>query len=935
MVAADSTHAAAVVGREEELQSLARFVGDVEQRPAALIIEGEAGVGKTTLWRSAIRMAVESGQRVLVAGGAAVETQLGFAGVADLLEPVVDDVLSALPVPQRNALEATLLLAEPVSPQSARVVSAALLTSLRELAQATPVVIAVDDVHWLDPASAGALGFAVRRLRDEPIALLLAVRTGDGSALPFDQTRVAFAQRVGRVTLGPLTLGALRRLLLSRTDLRLTRPLLRRIHEASGGNPFFALELGRALARQNAPPEPGEPLPVPGDLRPLLTESIAQLPPDTREALLVTALLARPSLEAISQATGQAGEDVLRPAFEANIVELVNGAVRFAHPLLRSTVHAEAPTATRVRWHRRLAAVVRDIEERAQHLALATVAPDEETACVLDEAARCAFDRGAVEVAASLGERAVFLTPGEQSEALQRRRLLAAGYLARAGAKRRARELVDEAREAAPSGPDRARMVLTLAWWGLGERSELVDALGHALEDARGDGRLLAELHAVLGGHLCPQTDISRAAEHASRAVALAEQAGDPTTLAVALVNAATADFYAGKGMDVSLIERAIALEEARPHPYGEIGVARYVLAAQLAATGELDAARRSFEALAAEAQARADAGYADFLLGLARVEARAGEWERAQRLADEAVEIDREVGDVLGEAFCHETLVELAALRGDIARARALAAEGLRLAERENRSDVTATIRAALGRMELSLGDPPAARPHLEETALLVEAMGIGEPGIAWFVPDWVEALVAAGDLERAEAAAARLEEQGRRLRRGLALAGAARCRGLVAASRGELDAADAAFERALAEHERLPFPFERARTLLAYGIACRRAKRKRAAREALEAAHAAFAELGAERWAERAMAELSRIGGRTRERWELTPTERRVAELVAQGLTNKEVAGALVISVRAVEANLTRIYAKLGVRSRTGLARLLTRSERRQPQA
>jgi DNA-binding CsgD family transcriptional regulator len=648
--------------------------------------------------------------------------------------------------------------------------------------------------------------------------------------------------------------------------------------------------------------------------------------------LLVTALLARPSLEAISQATGQVGEDVLRPAFEANIVELANGAVRFAHPLLRSAVHGEALAATRVRWHRRLVAVVRDVEERAQHLALATTAPAEETACVLDEAARRAFDRGAVEVAASLGERAVLLTPSEHCDAVQRRRLLAAGYLARAGAKRRARELIDEARADAPPGPERARMALTLAWWGLGERAELVDALGQALEDARGDTRLLAELHAVLAGHLCPQADITRAAEHASRAVALAERAGDPATLAIALVNAATVDFYAGKGIDVSRLERALALEEERSHPYGEIGVARYVLAVQLAAAGELDAARRSFEALAAEGRARADAGYADFLLGHARVEVWAGDWQRAQRLADEAVEIDREVGDGLGETFCHATLVELAALQGDIARAHALAAEGFRLAEREDRPDVTAMIHAGLGRMELSLGDATAARPHLEETARLVEAMGIGEPGIAWFVPDWVEALVAVGDLERAEAAAARLEEQGRRLRRGVALAGAARCRGLVAASRGELDAA---LGRALAEHERLPFPFERARTLLAYGITRRRAKRKRAAREALEAAHAAFAELGAERWADRAKAELSRIGGRTRERWELTPTERRVAELVARGLTNKEVAGALVISVRAVEANLTRIYAKLGVRSRAELAHLLSRRETQQPQS
>jgi len=380
MVAADWTETAEVVGRDEELDTLARFVDDVEQRPTALILEGDAGVGKTTLWRSAIRIARESGQRVLTAGGAPIETQMAFAGLGDLLEAAVDDVLPALPRPQRDALRATLLLEESSVPQGARVVSAALLTGLRALAADTPVLVAVDDVHWLDRASAGALSFAIRRLQDERIAVLVAARTGERSELLLDLMRVPFAYRVGRITVGPLSFGAIRHLLLSRTDVRLTRPLLRRVYETSGGNPFFALELARALARREVPPEPGEPLPVPPDLSRLLADSIRRLPSGTREALLVTALLARPSLETIAQAIGPSGENALGPALDANIVEFLDGAIRFTHPLLRSTIHAEAPAATRMHWHRRLVGVVSDVEERAQHLALASHIPDDNVA---------------------------------------------------------------------------------------------------------------------------------------------------------------------------------------------------------------------------------------------------------------------------------------------------------------------------------------------------------------------------------------------------------------------------------------------------------------------------------------------------------------------------------------------------------------------------
>src|SRR6266446_2021216 len=194
-------------------------------------------------------LAARKGQRVLATSGAPTETALAFAGVADLLGTVLNDVLPRLPMPQRSAMEATLLLSESKRPPAARVISAALLSALRELARTAPLLVAIDDVQWLDTPTANALSFVIRRLRDDRVALVFTMRTGERAPVGLDLLRSPFAERVSRMELRPLSFGALRRLLLTRTDLRLTRQLLRRIQETSGGNPFFALELARALAR--------------------------------------------------------------------------------------------------------------------------------------------------------------------------------------------------------------------------------------------------------------------------------------------------------------------------------------------------------------------------------------------------------------------------------------------------------------------------------------------------------------------------------------------------------------------------------------------------------------------------------------------------------------------------------------------------------------
>jgi DNA-binding CsgD family transcriptional regulator len=308
----------------------------------------------------------------------------------------------------------------------------------------------------------------------------------------------------------------------------------------------------------------------------------------------------------------------------------------------------------------------------------------------------------------------------------------------------------------------------------------------------------------------------------------------------------------------------------------------------------------------------------------LSHLEWCAGKLKRAAGLAVEALA----GADPTQYASLHRKARAEATL-GDLETARLDADNARELAEGAKDAIHAAHAHTVLGFLELSSGDAEAADRHLGVVADRLLAMGLGEPAIFPFFPDAIEALVGVGDLERAEALLGWLEERGQSLGRTWALATGARCRGLVASASGDQVSALAAFDEALAHHERLPFPFERGRTLLALGQTRRRAKQKRAAREALAAALAIFEEVGAPLWAEKARAELTRIGGRTASSGDLTPTEQRVAELVAEGRSNKEVAGELFVTVKTVERNLSRVYEKLGVRSRSELARRFAADE------
>jgi predicted ATPase len=274
----------ATVGRDEELAVLRAFAADLVG-PRALVVEGEAGIGKTTLWNAGIGYARDAGCRVLSHQANESETQLSFAGLTDLLAPIVEDVVDTLPPPQRRALRVALLLEEADAPAGQRAVGAAVLSSIRAAARGARTVVAVDDVQWLDAASTRALEFAFRRLRDERVGILLAQRVDERLVVPLDRGRVFAADQLERLRVGPLSVGALHKLIQAQAAVSLPRPLMRRVHETSGGNPFFALELARALERRKGDLEPGTALPLPDELVKLVTDRLTQLPGKTLFAL--------------------------------------------------------------------------------------------------------------------------------------------------------------------------------------------------------------------------------------------------------------------------------------------------------------------------------------------------------------------------------------------------------------------------------------------------------------------------------------------------------------------------------------------------------------------------------------------------------------------------------------------------------------------------
>ena len=855
---------------------------------------------------------------------------LSFAGLSDLLTPVFEEVADSLAPLRRRALEVALLLAEPGehSPDP-RAIGLALLDVLRLLAEQSPIVVALDDVQWLDPSSAGVLQIALRRLGDERVGLLATQRKVPGVAAPFAFGRAFPEDRLERLWLGPLSLGALHHLLQERLELELTRPELARLQETSGGNPFFALELGRELVRTGTRPAAGRALRIPESLHELLGDRLARLPPDTVDVLLIVAALARPTLELVEVALGDPDRthvlEVLETAVRAGVVHVEDSRVRFAHPLLASICYEQAPMSKRGEIHRALAAAVTDLEERARHLALAAAGPDATVASALDSAAEQAVARGATAAAAELAELAAELTPDDPPLA-RRRRLQAATFHRLAGGAERSVSILEQLLDDVPPGVERADVLFALASTLHADAGTTIELLDRALVDAVDDDARLTRLLSYRGWIRLFQADVRAGLRDARAALVKAETIGDPRLLASALGHVATAEGRAGE-FTPGLLERGVEIETRLELTLGYHESPSIALSRRLVGLGELDGARAILVRIQDSADARGDELLRAQTAGsVCRLEWFAGRWQLALDHGALAAEIRTQIAarHEIGVSGRLQALVQTDLGLVEEARASALAA----LAMSEAMSDEEWKILSlgVLGRLDFALGNLEAAGGYLRELPGRLRSAGYNDPTMAPLWADAIETLISLGELDRARDYLDQHEQDARKLGSPCATAGAARCRGLLSAAEGDQDLALEALEGSLTALKGYRLPLERGRTLLCLGVVRRQGQQRTAAREALEGALAVFDELGARLWAEKARAELRRISGRRPASEELTETEHRVATLAARGRSNKEIAAELFMGVSTVEGHLSRVYRKLGVRSRSGLGSRLS---------
>ena len=717
------------------------------------------------------------------------------------------------------------------------------------------------------------------------------------------------ADRVERLHVGPLSLGAIHRLLQAHLGLKLARPTLLRVHEASGGNPFYALELATALGEDV---DPTEPLRVPETLEGLVRARLEALPPTTRESLLLAAAVGRPSPELF--ASLDVAESTLHPAVAARVIEWTDGTARFTHPLLASVVYHGAPAHERQRMHGRLALVVPDSLDRAHHLALSTDGPDAEVALVLEDTAALAGAHGAPIAAAELAEYALRLTPPAADSDRYRRALAAARAHRSAGEWTRARTILNDLLAEARSGSLRAEALVLLAELESERRS--VPLLDEALREAASHPALQSVIHCRLAW-----ASSDPGLDHARQALELADELGDDQLRAQARAMQAILSWFTG---DAEAPDDLPARVRDFPSAVGgELLVREATLAVvnTLAPLPKRDEARALFEREYEQWRDRDEPRSSRALWGLAWIEFWAGRWPLGAEYAARA----RDISVQYGLEMPHDQLptAVIAVHRGQLDLAREHSERGLDLAQEQFVGDPV-QLMAVLGLVARWSGDPSAAKEWFAKADRGASELGWGEPSVRWWTADHAEMLLEDSRIDDAVRVVDLWEADAVRVARDWVLAQVIRCRGLVAAAEGDIPRACSLLKHGVEQHQGVGDPFGEARALLGLGVVRRRARKKRDARDAIQAALDGFEQLGAMTWAEKARGELGRIGGRRREEG-LTPAERRVAVLVAEGRTNREVAAALFLTERTVASHLSHIYAKLGVRSRTELARQL----------
>ena len=936
-----------ILGRTDELAAIDGFLAGLTGDRRLLVISGDAGIGKTSLWKAALARADARGDlTVLVARASEAERGLAHVTLTDLLGPIVNDenALTAdeLPGPQREALDAAMLRGRPSVPADPRTVGTAVLSVLRSVAQVQPVVLFIDDAQWVDDASAAALGFALRRLGEAMVAVVATIRMVEGeSTAPFlDSLRRDPGASELRV--GPASLGVLHHLIVDRVGTTLTRPQLARVEAASGGNPLLAIELARGLAQLDRWPLPGEPLPLPIDSGALLRERIARLAPNVREVLTIAAAITTPSVDVIRASGALAADvvdDALREAESAGLLETEDsGRVRFRHPLMSSAALASVAPARRRAIHARLAASAASVEERGRHLALSIEGVSTNGALALDAAAASARVRGATAMAAEWAERAAAMTPSTDRADWTARVGRAARWFADAGEIDRARRLLEGSLDDMSPGDGRAAAMLTLAQiegWNEGGAA-VIRRTERALDEATDP-----DLRARLWLRIAVEPDtagVVRAIAETERAIAeltATPVQSDPDLIACAYLQRASLRMAAGITIDREAVESAVAMldEEPRRSPDGDERVeslrAHALVWQWWVDLDDLGRARvRQVSSLKRDVERGMERPTPVAAADLAMTELWLGDWTAANRHADDALAFAAQAGSTaVNRSVALAARAWVDAFRGDLAIAEASARAGLDLVPDDDW--VAARHQTVLGFIALSRGDATGAATTLGSVSDQMQAAGQREALGHRFVGDLLEAAVAAGDLGRARVVVDALQVSARLVPRPWVLLNVARGRALLNAADGDLDAATAAAAEALGQAALLPMPFERARTELIAGRIARRRKSKREAISHLDRARAIFGELGARTWIEITDAELARMGRRAVSSDTLTETEAVVARLAARGLTNRQVGEAAFLTPKSVEGVLARAYGKLGIRSRAELGAWLRSQE------
>jgi DNA-binding CsgD family transcriptional regulator len=903
-------------GRDPERDAIGAVLEAArESRSTVLVLRGEAGAGKTALLEDARERADD--MHLLAIRGVQAESELPFAGLHQLIRPALP-LLERLPAPQRRALEGALGLSER-SGDDRFLISAACLTLLSELAERRPVLCLVDDVQWIDAPSVDSLLFVARRIDAEGIALLFAAREGE-------QRRFE-ARELPSLDVSPLAIEAAAAVIERRASGPVAPSVRSALVRQAAGNALALVELPATLTdAQLAGSEPlPETLPLTG-IEQLFLERVHRLPQHAQTLLLVAAADETGRLGPILAATAAVGADdtALDAAERSGLVSVHGTQIEFRHPLVRSAVYQAASSTERRAAHLALAdALVEETSgRRVWHLAAAATGADETVASALEQAAESARERSGHAAAATALERAASLTPSED---------------------RRVQRLYRAAD----------------ASWQAGRPEHAIELARQALLDCR-DPRVRADLLHLLGHIEHFGSPLMPAHDLLWDAARLVEKS-EPAKAAAILSDAFEACLFAGEAKP-ALVAARRARELAPP----DLGVADYLaelnlgealfingLADEGAPTFEhavemfeRDAALRSDPRLATRAaialcwlercaeartlvlgalgSAREHGAvsllpYTLFIVAWAA--RRVGAWQEAVASATEGIALARELGQWATMAQCLQELSTLTAGQGAESECRAHVAEGITAADGVGAHYVTEVLRAQLGLLDLGLGNNERAAAELESSAQRLADLGLRlhelVPG-----PDLVEAFVRLGRPEDAREALA-LVRHGANPRTAEPLV--ERCRGLVADD-AEFEAH---FAESLALHPDDEDVFGKARTRLAYGERLRRARRRVEAREQLRQALETFETLGAAPWAERARAELRASGETARKRdpstlAQLTPQELQVARLVAQGLSNKEVAAQLFLSPRTIDAHLRNIFAKLGITSRVQLVRL-----------